>query len=86
MTDKRGRAIDNFLKEFTVEQFEEICKKANSSSFLTGENDRKWKADFDFLMRTDKAISVLENKYAQGGNNTETSNIFIEIGKEKGLF
>lgn len=63
LTDKRNKAIDNFLKEFTEEQFEQICKNANSSKFLTGENDRGWKADFDFLMRTDKATSVLEGKY-----------------------
>ena len=53
----------NFLKEFTEEQFEQICKTANSTDFLIGVNDKGWKADFDFLMRTDKAISVLEGKY-----------------------
>lgn len=65
-TEKRGKAIDNLLKEFSIEQFEEICKKANASEFLTGNNDRKWKADFDFLMRTDKALSTLEGKYDNG--------------------
>ena len=63
LTDKRNKAIDNFLKEFTIEQFKEICKKANNSSFLKGENDRHWKADFDFIMRVDKATNVLEGKY-----------------------
>ena len=33
-------------------------------SSFTGQNDRKWKADFDFLMRIDKATSVLEGKYS----------------------
>lgn len=69
LTDNRKKAIDKFLKEFTVEQFEQICKKANESNFLKGENDRNWKADFDFLMRVDKATSVLEGKY----NNSDTS-------------
>jgi len=63
LTDKRNKAIDSFLKEFTEEQFEQICKNANASKFLTGENDRGWKADFDFLMRTDKATSIFEGKY-----------------------
>lgn len=63
LTDKRKKSIDNFLKEFTFEQFENICKIANSSGFLTGNNDRKWKADFDFIMRTDKATAILEKKY-----------------------
>lgn len=65
ITEKREKAIDKLLKEFSIEKFEEICKKANASDFLTGNNDRKWKADFDFLMRTDKALSVLEGKYSQ---------------------
>ena len=64
LTEKREKAIDNFLKEYTVEQFEKICKIANSSEFLTGKNDRGWKADFDFLIKTDKATSVLEGKYS----------------------
>ena len=64
LTEKRERAIDNFLKEFTTEQFEQICKIANSSEFLTGKNNRAWKADFDFLIKTDKATSVLEGKYS----------------------
>ena len=86
LTDKRERAIDNFLKEFSVEQFEEICNKANSSDFLRGKNDRKWKADFDFLMRTDKAISVLEDKYSANKENQANGNIFAEIGREEGIF
>ena len=64
ITDKRNKAIDNFLKEFTIEQFEEICKIANCSEFLIGNNDHNWKADFDFLMRVDKATAIMEGKYS----------------------
>lgn len=63
LTDKRKKTIKNFLKEFTIEQFKTICEIANESDFLAGKNDRKWKADFDFLMRVDKATSILEGKY-----------------------
>lgn len=63
LTEKRKKAIDNFIKEFSIEQFEKICKIANASYFLTGKNDRNWKADFDFIMRTDKATAILEGKY-----------------------
>ena len=65
LTEKRNKSIDNFLKDFSIEQFEEICKIANVSEFLIGNNDRNWKADFDFLMRTDKATAILEGKYSQ---------------------
>lgn len=67
LTDKREKAIDNFLKKFTEEQFEQICLLANSNDFLTGKNDRGWKADFDFIINLDKAVNILEGKYK---NNT----------------
>ena len=75
LTEKREKAIDNFLKEFTEEQFKNICKIANSMNFLIGKNDKGWKADFDFLMRVDKATNVLEGKYnddkkAEGSKKT----------------
>lgn len=63
LTDKRKTAIDKFLKEFTEEQFEQICKITNTTEFLIGKNKNGWKADFDFLMRIDKATSILEGKY-----------------------
>lgn len=63
VTDKREKSIDNFLKEFSINQFKDICIKANSSDFLTGINERGWKADFDFIMRIDKATAILEGKY-----------------------
>lgn len=72
LTDKRNKAIDSFLKEFSIEQLEKICKIANISEFLTGNNDRSWKADFDFIMRSDKATAILEGKYSntkKGGMN-----------------
>ena len=65
LTEKRNKAIDNFIKEFSIDQFENICKIANISEFLTGQNERNWKADFDFIMRTDKATAILEGKYSQ---------------------
>lgn len=64
LTDKREKAIDKFLKEFTEEQFTQICKIANTTDFLIGKNNEGWKADFDFLMRIDKATNILEGKYS----------------------
>lgn len=74
LTDKRKKSIDNFLKEFSIEQFEQICKTANESKFLLGNNDRNWKADFDFLLRTDKATSILEGKYINLNNKQKNYN------------
>lgn len=81
ITDKRKRMIKTFLKEFTEEQFAEICKIANDNNFLTGKNDRGWKADFDFLMRVDKATSILEGKYGTSTKEKKTD-ILKELEEE----
>ena len=71
ITDKRKKSIDAFAKEFTLEQFKEICEKANTTDFLIGKNERGWKADFDFLMRIDKATAILEEKYNTSSKKTK---------------
>lgn len=83
ITDKRKKDIDIFLNEFTIEQFEKICNIANTSRFLIGENDRKWKADFDFLMRIDKAIAILEGKYNNSDRNIKPANETEEERNER---
>ena len=77
LTEKREKSIDKFLKEFTEEQFIKICQIANSNDFLTGDNERGWKADFDFIMRIDKATAIIEGKYSskKTENNTKKDNI-----------
>lgn len=82
LTDKRNKAIDNFLKDFTEEQFEAICKIANESEFLKGKNDRHWKADFDFIMRTDKATAILEGKYSNNFSESSFNNNIQRLMKE----
>lgn len=84
ITEKRKVAINKCLKEKIDEEvFREICIKANQSDFLIGENDRNWKADFDFVTRSDKAMQILEGKYE---NRQKSNNIFYELGKEEGIF
>lgn len=84
ITEKRKVAINKCLKEkINEEVFREICIKANQSNFLIGENNRNWKADFDFVTRTDKAMQILEGKYE---NRQKSNNVFYELGEEEGIF
>jgi hypothetical protein len=63
ITSKRKQAIQSMLKKYSIADFEEAFRIANQSSFLLGDNDRGWKADFDFILREDKFINILEGKY-----------------------
>lgn len=64
LTDKRRRAVRLIYgKGYTPEQLDEAFRKAQSSSFCTGQNDRHWKADFDWLLNESNLVKVLEGKY-----------------------
>ncbi len=55
-----------------IETFQDAFTKANRSPFLCGQNDRGWKADFDWLIKNEDNITkVLEGKYLdKGGGGT----------------
>ena len=38
-------------------------EQVKDTPFLMGKNDRKWRADLDFLMTESKFISIIEGKY-----------------------
>ena len=54
-----------------INVFNELFLLAESSDFLKGVNNRNWKADFDWLINENNMAKVLENKYA---NKKEDSN------------
>jgi hypothetical protein len=64
ITDKRKENTEKIYKKYGLDTIKEVFKIANDSSFLTGDNDRNWKANFDFIMREDKFVAILEGKYS----------------------
>ena len=85
LTEKRKKAIRAYLKDFSTDQWKEICKLANQSEFLAGMNDRGWKADIEFLLRTDKAARVLEGGYQSNRRQQGSSNPFLDLLHEEGM-
>lgn len=67
LTDKRKKTITTRLKEYPSRQLEKAFKLAESSSFLTGGNDRGWKADFDWILNENNLVKILEGKYESKG-------------------
>ena len=47
----------------SLDIFEELFQIAESSSFLKGNNDRNWSADFDWMMKPTNFSKILEHKY-----------------------
>jgi hypothetical protein len=68
MSEERKKHVKARWKQFNydIEVFEELFNMAASSKFLSGDNDRKWKADFGWLMNENNMAKVLEGKYNPG--------------------
>lgn len=63
LSDARKKAIKARLKTYSIDDFEEVFKKAESSDFLRGRNDRNWTANFDWLIKDSNMAKVLDGNY-----------------------
>lgn len=56
----QARARDQFF----VQNWEEGIKRVAESDFCTGKNERAWVATFDWFIRPDSLVRIMEGKYA----------------------
>ena len=63
LSEMRKKHIHARLTEFGREKITEAFRIAGQSSFLNGVNDRAWKADFDWMVKPENFIKVMEGKY-----------------------
>ena len=64
----RRKAVAARFKTYpNIETFETLFRKTEASSFMKGENDRNWRADFDWIMKPTNMCKVLEGKYDDKG-------------------
>lgn len=70
LSDQRKKAIGTRWRETPdLETFEQLFKKAEASPFLKGDNDRNWRASFDWLLKPSNMIKVLEGNYDDAASN-----------------
>ena len=63
LSDARKKAIKARFNTYSIYDFEELFKKAESSDFLKGGNDRNWTANFDWLIKDANMAKVLDGNY-----------------------
>ena len=83
LTKERRKAIAHIIKKFKKEEILQVFNKLEQSDFCAGRNSRGWKADFDFILRENKFVSVLEGKYdnsTPSGTYNGGKDIFSEYG------
>lgn len=70
VTVKRKRAVKKAKKD--IEEFggwEKYFSCVESRPFLNGKNKDGWKADFDWLLKPDKMLNIMEGKYNTQANS-----------------
>ena len=73
ITDNRKRAINNLLKEYSLEEMLRAMGKIRTSNFLQGNNKTGWQISFDWFTNKSNFLKVLEGNY-DDKINTETKN------------
>ena len=63
LSEARKKAIKARLNTYTVEDIHEVFRKAESSDFLKGKNDRNWQANFDWIMKDANIAKILDGNY-----------------------
>jgi len=64
MTSNRKRAIKARMADpFFRQNWKSAFHKMLESPFLTGNNDRGWKADFDWFLKPESVTRIMEGKY-----------------------
>jgi uncharacterized protein YdaU (DUF1376 family) len=68
LTTTRGAAIVARIRDAgSLQKFLEVMAKVEKSGFLLGDNERGWKADFDFLLQSKSFVRLMEGGYERGG-------------------
>ena len=64
LTEPRKASLKARLEEVgSLEGWSLAIERARSSPFLVGENEKGWKADFDFLLKAAKFTKLMEGSY-----------------------
>lgn len=62
-TPERIRKLRTRIKQNTIEDFTEAIAAIERSAFLRGENDRGWKAHFDWMLEPKNFTKLIEGTY-----------------------
>ena len=63
LTKKRETSIRKRIEEYGATKVGEVLIAVSKSSFLNGNSSMGWKANFDWIMKPENFIKVLEGQY-----------------------
>jgi hypothetical protein len=63
LTPQRRRSLNTRIRQHSLDDWTEAIAAIERNRFLHGENDRGWRADFDFLLNPQKFVKLIEGGY-----------------------
>lgn len=67
LSDKRKEHARARIKEHGIDAMLKAVESIPQSPFLMGSNDRKWAADFDFVLQSSSCLKLIEGRYHHEG-------------------
>lgn len=75
LTEERKRAIRVCVERgYTLDDFRGAVKKASLNSFLNGNGDRKFRANFDFIIKPNNLQKIIEDAYGSMQEDSHSYN------------
>jgi hypothetical protein len=66
LTPSRQKSLIARLREHGIDGWQTALDRVRHSAFLTGRNDKGWRADFDFLLQAKSLAKVIDGAYGNG--------------------
>ena len=83
MTDARRKTLTTRLKEtWWRTNWQKAIDKGKNLPFMKGTNDRGWKANIDFFIKSDSATRIIEGKYDGQPSDSRGSRGQSSTGRE----
>ena len=80
----RFKLLQARIKEVGIDKVIETINSINNSSFLKGQNNKGWVITFDWLIKPNNFIKVLEGNYLDKGGNEYGNNRVRSFGQNTG--
>jgi hypothetical protein len=70
INDQRKGFINARVGEYGMEKVISVIRMAGESDFLNGKNGNAWKADFEWILRPQNFVKIMEGKYKSEKNKS----------------
>lgn len=71
LNNSRRKAIKARIGEYGKDAVVKVFGIVLQSPFLMGDNDRNWKANFDWIFKSSNFVKIMEGNYLKQNNETE---------------